>query len=198
MRGIRRTRLQLLAIVAPSVATVVLLSMQPASALVCANDWGGNALEGAQQAVSNPDRWDGLLVGNVSAIDHKNDYWQTPVLVVEPEVVFAGAFRDPVQVEIGSFGPDTLFDAGGHYFIALERSSPSAAWVIDPCAPNMEITGADQLANLRAASGSEVVITMPDLASPSLGPWLAAAADVVLLLGLWLVRRRASILPAPG
>ncbi len=190
MQRAHAKRLQLLAIVVPAVATAVLLSTQPASALVCANDWGGDPIQGAREAVSNPDRWDGLLVGNVSAIEHKNDYWQTPVLVVEPEVVFAGAFRGAVHVEIGSFGPDTLFDTGRHYFMALERSSSLAAFIVDPCAPNMEVNSADQLAKLRAASASEVVITMPDLASPRLGPWVAAAAVVALLIGLWLARRR--------
>ena len=123
------------------------LFVQPTSALTCAREWGSDTLAGARQAVAQPERWDGLVAGTITAVERKDDYWRTRVLVVEPAVVFSGDLRDTVRVEIGGHGPEMGFAAGATYFLALTRSGDpdTTGWFVHPCGPNMEITAAGYL-----------------------------------------------------
>lgn len=171
---------------------VWLLSVQPTAALVCANEWGGDAFASARQAVGQSDRWDGLIVGTISALEWKDDYWRTPVLVVEPKVVFSGDVRDTTRVEIGGHGPDMSFAKGGTYVLVLHDSSDPASpgWFLHPCGPNMELTDSDQLAELRAIGDSEVTVSEPVITgTPGVVP-VSIAVAVVALAGVWLMRRQ--------
>lgn len=181
-------------------ALAAVLSVQPISALVCANEWGGDSFAGARHAVAQPARWDGLVVGTVAAIERKDDYWRTRVLVIEPGVVFSGDVRDTVRVEIGGHGPNMAFTEGATYFLALERTSdPSTTgWFVHPCGPNMEMTSVEQLAQLRSTSGSEIVISEPVITGTPTILLVAAIAALVALAGVWIARRSRSMLPVTG
>lgn len=170
------------------------LLVTPASALTCANEWGGDTFAGAQQAVEQPARWDGLVVGTIAAIERKDD--SARVLIVEPRIVFAGDVRDTVRVEIGGHGPDTGFAQGATYFLALTRDPATTSWFVHPCGPNMEMTSGHQLTQLRAISDSEVVISEPAITGspPVLG--VSVAVAVMALVGAWFIRRSRPILPA--
>jgi hypothetical protein len=106
------------------------LVVAPTSALSCAREWGGDAFAGAQQAVAQPARYDGLVVGTIAAVERKDDYWRTRVLVVEPGVVFSGEVRDTVRVEIVGHGPDMGFTEGAAYFLPLHQG-------VDPTNPRV-------------------------------------------------------------
>lgn len=187
-------RLAAVAVVLAAVAT----SVQPASALLCATPWGGDTFAGAQDAVAHSGRWHGLMVGTVSSVERKDDYWKSRVLVVDPGVVFSGEFRDTMRVEIGGHGPDMGFTEGAAYFLALTPSGDrsTTAWFVDPCAPNMEITSGDQLAQLRAIGDSEVVVAEPVITGPPTALWVAIAAGLVAIAGMWLLRGGRSPLAA--
>jgi len=187
-------RLAAIALALSAVAT----SVQPASALVCAREWGGDTFAGAQEAVAHSGRWQGLMVGSIASVERKDDYWRTRVLVVDPGVVFSGEFRDTMRVEIGGHGPEMGFTEGAAYFLALTPSGDrtTTAWFVDPCAPNMEITSGDQLAQLRAIGDSEVVISEPVVTGPPTALWVAIAAGLVALAAMWLLRRGRPPLPA--
>ena len=174
------------------VALAALLPVSPASALTCAREWGGDTLASAPDAVAAARGWDGLVLGTISAVERKDDHWEAPVLTVQPEVVFAGSFPDVLRLEIGGHGPDMAFATGGRYFLALEHSADPAGWFVHPCGPNMEITGNDQLAQLRASSSSEVVIVEPLIPSPPTALWIAGLAAFVTLAGAWVARRTGS------
>lgn len=195
--GATRSAMKRLAAVAFALSAVA-TSVQPASALLCAGEWGGDTFAGAQEAVAHSGRWHGLMVGTVSSVESKDDYWRSRVLVVDPGVVFSGEFRDTMRVEIGGHGPDMGFTEGATYFLALTPSGdPSTtAWFVDPCAPNMEITSGDQLAQLRAISDSEVVISEPVITEPPTALWVATAAGLVALAAMWLLHRGRSPLAA--
>lgn len=187
-----------------AVATLVLsvmtavLAVAPTSALTCANEWGVDTFAGAKQAVTEPARWDGLVVGTIAAVERKNDYWRTRVLVVEPGVVFSGDVRDTVRVEIGGHGPEMGFAEGGTYFLALTWDQATSNWFVHPCGPNMELTSGDQLAHLRAVSDSEVVISEPAITGTSAVVWVSVAVAAIGLAGVWLMRRQRPMLPAAG
>lgn len=176
----------------------VATSVQPASALTCAGEWGGDTFAGAQEAVAHSGRWHGLMVGTVASVERKDDYWRTRVLVVDPGVVFSGEFWDTVRVEIGGHGPEMGFTEGAAYFLALTPSGDrtTTAWFVDPCAPNMEVTSGDQLAQLRAISDSEVVISEPVITPPPTVLWVAVAASLVAIAAMWLLHRDRSPLRA--
>jgi len=174
------------------------LSTQPTSALTCANEWRGDTFGGAQQAVAQPARWDGLLVGTIAAVERQDDYRRTRVLVVEPGVVFSGDVRDTVRVEIGANGPDMGFAEGAVYFFALTRDSATTGWFVDPCGPNMEMTSRDELAQLRAISDIEVVIAEPAITGTAALVWVSIAIAAIALAGVWLMRRTRPMLPAAG
>jgi len=174
------------------------LSTQPTSALTCANEWGGDTFAGAQQAVAQPARWDGLVVGTIAAAERKDDYRRTRVLVVEPGVVFSGDVRDTVRVEIGGHGPDMGFAEGATYFLALTRDPATTGWFVHPCGPNMEMTSGDQLAQLRAISDIEVVIAEPAITGTPALVWVSIAIAAIALAGVWLMRRTRPMLPAAG
>lgn len=174
------------------------LVIAPTTALTCANEWGGDTFAGAKQAVAEPARWDGLVVGTIAAVERKDDYWRTRVLVVEPGVVFSGAVRDTVRVEIGGHGPDLPFAEGGTYFLALTQGPATAGWFVHPCGPNMEMTSGDQLAQLRAISDSEVVISEPAITGTPAVVWVSVAVAAIALAGAWFMRRPRPMLPAAG
>jgi len=191
-------RLAAAAFVLSVMATV--LMVQPTSALICAREWGGDTFAGAQQAVAQPARWDGLVVGTIAAVERRDDYWPTRVLVVEPGVVFSGEVRDTVRVEIGGHGPEMGFAQGATYVLALTRSSDSATtgWFVHPCGPNMEMTSGDQLAQLRAISDSEVVISEPVISGRPPVVWVTVAIVLMAFAGVWVIRRAGPMLPAAG
>ena len=195
--GATRSAMKRLAAIALALAAVA-TSIQPASALLCAREWGNDTLAGAQEAVAHAGRWQGLMVGTIASVERKDDYWRTRVLVVDPGVVFSGEFRDTMRVEIGGNGPDMGFTEGAAYFLALTPSGDrtTTAWFVDPCAPNMEITSGDQLAQLRAIADSEVVISEPVITGPPTALGVAIAAGLVALAAMWLLRRGRSPLPA--
>lgn len=176
-----------------------LLSVRPASALICANEWGGDTFAGAQQAVAQPARWDGLVVGTVTAVERKGDYWRTRVLVVEPGVVLSGDVRGTVRVEIGGHGPDMSFAAGATYFLTLTRGGDpgTTRWFVHPCGPNMEMTSGDQLARLRAISDSEAIISEPVITGMPAVVWVGIAIAIAVA-GVRLMRRTRPTLPAAG
>lgn len=192
--GCAMKRLAALALALAAAAT----SVQPASALTCANEWGGDTFAGAQQAVAHPARWDGLMVGTIASVERRDDHWRTRVLVVDPGVVFSGEFRDTMRVEVGGNGPEMGFTEGAVYFLALtpggDRST--TAWFVHPCGPNMEITSGDQLAQLRAISDSEVVVSEPAITGPPTALWIVMAAGLVAIAAMRLLRRGRSPLPA--
>ncbi len=200
MKGNRRPtrRLSVAAFVLSVMATV--LMVQPTSALLCAREWGGDTFAGAQQAVAQPARWDGLVVGTIAAVERRDDYWRTRVLVVEPGVVFSGDVRETVRVEIGGHGPDMGFAEGATYFLALTRSSdsPTTGWFVHPCGPNMQMTSGDQLAQLRAISDSEVVISEPVISGTPAVVWVTVAIAIMTFAGVWVMRRTRPMLPAAG
>lgn len=179
--------------------TAVLL-VQPTSALICAREWGGDTYAGARQAVAQPGRWDGLVVGTVTAVERKDDYWRTRVLVVEPGVVFSGDLGDTVRIEIGGNGPEMGFTGGATYFLALTRSGEpgTTGWFVHPCGPNMEMTSGDQLAQLRAISDTEVVISEPVITGTPGVVWVSVAIAAIALAGSWLMRRTRPMLRAAG
>lgn len=174
------------------------LTVAPTSALICANEWGGDTFAGAKQAVAEPARWEGLVVGTIAAVERKDDYWRTRVLVVEPGVVFSGDVRDTVRVEIGGHGPDMGFAEGGTYFLALTRDQATGGWFVHPCGPNMEMTSGDQLAQLRAISDGEVVISEPAITGTTAVVWVSVAVAAIALAGVWFMRRQRPMLPAAG
>lgn len=176
------------------------LAVAPTSALSCAREWGGDTFAGAQQAVAQPARWDGLVVGTIAAVERKNDYWRTRVLIVEPGVVFAGDLRDTVRVEIGGHGPEMAFAEGAAYFLPVHRSVDpnNPGWFVDPCGPTMEMTSGDQLAQLRAISDSEIVISEPVITGTPAIVWAIVAAAAIALVGVWIMRRPGPMLPAAG
>ena len=178
----------------------VALFVQPTSALICAREWGSDNYAGARHAVAQPGRWDGLVVGTVTAVERKDDYWRTRVLVVEPGVVFSGDLGDRVRVEIGGHGPEMGFARGATYFLALTHSGDpdSIGWFVYPCGPNMEMTSGHQLAQLRAISDSEVVISEPVITGTPGVVWVSAAIAAIALAGTWLTRRTRPMLPAAG
>lgn len=187
----------------PAIAIVLAAAVvwvQPASALVCANEWESDTFAGARQAVEHPGRWDGLVVGTITAVERKDDYWRTTVLVVKPGVVFSGDVRETARLEIGGHGPSMGFTEGATYFLALERSSdPSTtSWFVHPCGPNMEMTSADQLAELRTISDSEIVLSEPVITSAPTLLWIAVAAALIAIVGVWLTRRARPLLPTAG
>jgi hypothetical protein len=171
----------------------------PTSALICAREWGDDTLAGARQAVTDPARWEGLVVGTIVATERKDDYWRTPVLVVEPNVVFAGDLPDTLRAEIGGHGPDMTFAEGGTYFLALTRETATGAWFVHPCGPNMAITRPDQLAQLRAIGDREVLVSEPSIPEAGL-PVVArvGAALVAALTAGWLLRRSRAVSAAIG
>ena len=177
-----------------------LLSVQPTSALTCANEWGGDTFAGAQEAVAHPERTDGLLVATIAAVERKDDYWRTRVLVVEPRVVFSGDLRGTLRVAIGGHGPDMAFATGATYFLALTRSvdAGTTEWFVGPCAPNMQITSGDQLTQLRAISNTDVVISEPVVLArpPRCGSPLPQASSPLPGCGLCAVVRRRHRSPA--
>ena len=194
--GAGRIAMKRLVVIAFALAAVA-TSAQPASALSCAREWGGDTFAGARQAVAHPARSEGLVVGTITAVERKDDYWRTRVLLVEPAIVFSGDLHDTVRVAIGGHGPEMGFAERGTYFLALTRSvdAGTTEWFVDPCAPNMEITSGDQLTQLRAISPSEVVISEPAISGPQAVLWFAVAAGLVAIAGLWLARRGHSPLP---
>ncbi len=180
---------RLLATAIALAALAALLSVQPASALTCANEWGGETFASAQQAVAQPGRWDALVVGTIAAVARKDDYWRTRVLVVEPGVTFSGDIQETVRVAIGGHGPEMNFAQGAIYFLSLSFDPAMTGWFVHPCGPNMELTGADQLAQLRATSDTEIVILEPDITGTPAVIWVSVAVAVVAFGGVWLMRR---------
>ena len=181
-------------------AMAALVLVQPTSALTCANEWGADTFAGARQAVADPGRTEGMLVGTVVAAEREDDYWRTRVLVVDPGVVFSGDLRDTVRVAIGGHGPDMDFTEGATYFLGLTRSveAGTTEWFVQPCAPNMEITSGDQLAQLRAITDSEVVVSEPAITGTPDVVWMIAATTAIAVAGVWLMRRTRPMVPAAG
>ena len=177
-----------------------LVSVQSTAALSCANEWGDDTFAGAQQAVAHPARTEGLLVGTIAAVERKDDYWRTRVLVVDPGVVFSGDLRGTLRVAIGGHGPDMDFATGATYFLALTRSvdAGTTEWFVDPCAPNMQLSSSDQLTQLRAISDTDVVISEPVVSGPPTALWVAIAAGIVATASVWLVRRGQTPLSVTG
>jgi hypothetical protein len=174
------------------VTLAALVLTQPTSALVCAREWGGDTFAGARQAVTEPTRWDGLLVATVTAVERKDDYWRTRVLVLEPEIVFSGSLRETVRAEIGGHGPDMSFDAGSTYFLSLveSRDAASPGRFVHPCGPNMAIDRGQQVAELRSISDTETVISEPKIQGPLIRPLVAIGIAITAVSGLWWFTRR--------
>ena len=141
-----------------------------------------------------------MLVATIAGVERKDDYWRTRVLVVEPKVVFSGDVRDTVRVAIGGHGPDMSFTEGATYFLALTRGGEAgqSEWFVQPCAPNMEITSADQLAQLSAISDSEVVISEPVISGTPRVLWAIIAVGLVAIAWVWFRRRAGSPIPVPS
>lgn len=175
----------------------VLLTSSPASALICAFDWGDDTFGGAKQAVAQSGRWDGLLVGTIGAVERRDDHWRTRVLVVEPDVVFVGDLRHTVRAAIGGHGPEMSVGEGATYFLGLTWDAATESWFVAPCAPNMRMTSPDQLAQLRAISDHEVVISEPviPVESAPVVVWVGAALVAAALAGTWVVRRVRAMVP---
>lgn len=189
-------RLAAAAFALSAMATVVMVA--PTLALTCATEWGGDTFAGARQAVARPARWDGLVVGTITAVERKDDYWRTRVVVVEPAVIFSGDVRETVRVEIGGHGPDMGFAEGATYFLALTRDPATTSWFAHPCGPNVEMTSGDQLAQLRAISDSEVVISVPVTTGTPAFIWVSVAVAAIAIVSAWLLRRPHSGAPVAG
>ena len=84
------------------------------------------------------------------------------------------------------------------YFLALTRDPATTSWFVHPCGPNMQMTSGDQLAQLRAISDSEVVISEPEITGTPAVVWVSVAVAAIALAGVWLMRRTRPMLPVAG
>lgn len=170
-----------------------LLQVTPTLALTCAREWGGDTLAGARDAVAGRAAgWaDGLLLGTIVSVEHRNDDpGRIAAVTVEPEVSFSGPFRTQARFEIGGHGPLSDFTAGSRWFLVLHHSEDPNGWFLDPCGPTMKVTSEGELQALRAATDGEVVIREPTLsAGLQPPPWPIFIGFVAIGVTAWIFRR---------
>ena len=180
-------------LVSAGVLVSVAISQSPVSALSCARDWGADTFDGARGAVEGGyATWaDALLVGTITAIEDTGA-GERRILTVQPEIVFRGAVRDTVRVS----APNDFeggFTTRGRYFLVLYHPNEpeSDAWFVHPCGPTMQLTSADQLAQLRAVGDDELVLSEPAITATGGPPVSGGLATIAVIAGAaWVWTRR--------
>lgn len=174
--------------IAAAVALCALWGSAEASALSCVER--PDAAAAAKEAIQgeHPLWAMGYLVAVVESIT-EGDEGDLLFVAVRPTHVFAGEYPDRMTLRARSDGPPDprIFRTGRAYFLSLGHAAPgSGELLIQPCAPNFEITP-EEVADLVAVA-PEVEVRQAEVPVPdeteAVGWPLVAVIAVVAVLGL--------------